>query len=377
MTRRVFYLTGTRADFGLMTHTLLTMHAQPTLEVGVLVTGMHLSARYGLTVGDIEATGLPIVARIPVDVDTTTGLAMATAVGEITSKLSVVLAEHRPDVLVLLGDRGEMMAGAIAALYQNIPIVHIHGGELSGTVDEPIRHAISKLSHYHFVATQGARERLIKMGEDAAHIFVTGAPGLDGLTDLPRLERAEWCQQYGFSEQKKQALFLFHPVVQNQMAAAEQAQAALDGVLALGLEVLALMPNADAGGSAIRDHLLDVASSGRIKLLKHLSRVDYLHALSHVAVLVGNSSSGIIEAASFQLPVVNIGSRQNQREQSGNVINVEAVTTDVSKAIVAATSLTRGDWHNVYGDGQASVRITNLLNELSFAPSILEKTNAY
>ncbi len=377
MTRRVFYLTGTRADFGLMTHALCTMHAQPSLDVGVVVTGMHLSACYGLTVCDIEATGLPIIARIPVDVDTTTGLAMATAVGDITSKLSAVLAEYRPDVLVLLGDRGEMMAGAIAALYQNIPIVHIHGGELSGTVDEPIRHAISKLSHYHFTATTGARERLIKMGEDANRIFVTGAPGLDGLTDLPHLQRAMWCQQYGFSEHKQQALFLFHPVVQNQAEAAAQARAALDGVLALDLEVLALMPNADAGGSAIRDYLSSVAATWRIKLLNHLSRVDYLQALSHAAVLVGNSSSGIIEAASFQLSVVNIGSRQNQREQSGNVINVEAVTEDVTNALVAALSLPRGHWLNVYGDGQASMRITKLLNELSLAPSILEKTNAY
>ena len=171
--RRILYLTGTRADFGLMRATLAGIQAHPELKLGLLVTGMHLDPRYGDTVREVEASGLPVVARVPVALGDDDGATMARAIGLELLGAVDALASFHPDLLLLLGDRGEMLAGAIAALHLNIPIVHLHGGELSGTVDEPVRHAISKLAHYHFTATEGARERLIRMGERPEHIHVT------------------------------------------------------------------------------------------------------------------------------------------------------------------------------------------------------------
>ncbi|MDB5942482.1 MAG: neuC, partial [Ramlibacter sp.] len=168
--RTIAYLTGTRADFGLMASTLKRLHEHPAAQVSLLVSGMHLSAEYGMTVNEVEALGLPVAARIPVNVDHRSQEAMAQAVGQVVTGAAAALARMRPDLLLLLGDRGEMLAGAIAALHLSIPIAHLHGGERSGTVDEPMRHAITKLSHLHLVATQESRERVVRMGEAAQNV---------------------------------------------------------------------------------------------------------------------------------------------------------------------------------------------------------------
>lgn len=376
--RRILYLTGTRADFGLMAQTLRQIQATDGLELEIAVTGMHLSPHYGMTVNDIRAAGLPVSVEVPVNVDTTTGEAMAAAVGEITSALAHHMATRRPDMLLLLGDRGEMLAGAIAALYQNIPVAHLHGGERSGTVDEPVRHAISKLAHHHFVATAGARDRLIRMGERPEHIHLTGAPGLDGLADIERRPNPEWRREYGLNPSDPVALFVFHPVVQTAGEAAAQARDSVEGLLAAGMQVLALMPNADAGGNAVREVLQAFADTGRLRLLTHLPRPLYLQALAQADLLAGNSSSGIIEAASFQLPVLNIGDRQRDREQSGNVVDVEPLPAAVQAGALAARQLPgRGGWVNCYGDGHAARRIAGLLASLPLDGAVLEKSNAY
>ncbi|RZU47268.1 GDP/UDP-N,N'-diacetylbacillosamine 2-epimerase (hydrolysing) [Fluviicoccus keumensis] len=378
MSQRILYVSGTRADFGLMARTLRRISATEGLSLGVAATGMHLSERYGMTVNEIEAAGLTVELRIPVDVDHTTGEAMASAVGIITQGLAAHLAQHRPDAVLLLGDRGEMLAAAIAALYQNIPVIHLHGGERSGTVDEPVRHAISKLSHYHFVATPGARERLVRMGEAPDRIHVTGAPGLDGLAEIPRPERAAWCRGHGLDPERPVALFVFHPVVQSAGEAAAQARAAVAGLRDAGLQLLALMPNADAGGNAVRAVLEEASAQGALRVLTHWPRDRYLEALSVVDLLAGNSSSGIIESASFQLPVLNIGDRQRDREQSGNAIDVAPDREAVCASARAALALPgRGGWTNIYGDGQAADRIAHLLRTLPLDRALLEKTNAY
>jgi len=190
MMRKICYITGTRADFGLMQSTLELIDKAPGLELSLIVTGMHLLEEYGLTIQDIEAAGFKIAATVAVGAHSS-GAAMGRNIGIMISGFIDALESARPDVVMLLGDRGEMLAGAIAAIHLNIPIVHIHGGERSGTVDEPVRHAISKLSHLHFTATADARERLIRMGENPADVYVTGAPGLDGLTDMARATRTE------------------------------------------------------------------------------------------------------------------------------------------------------------------------------------------
>ncbi|SCC93105.1 UDP-N,N'-diacetylbacillosamine 2-epimerase (hydrolyzing) [Thiomonas sp. X19] len=380
MTRRILYLSGTRADFGLMQRSLRTAAAHPALDVAVAVTGMHLHPDYGHTVDEIAASGLALAARIPSDVQARDRSGMARAVGQTLLGLVDVLAAERPDALLLLGDRGEMLAGATAALHLGVPAIHIHGGERSGTVDEAVRHAISKLAALHFCATTESRERLIAMGEEPRRVHVVGAPGLDDLGAALTAPRASALDALGLKAGRPYALVVFHPVVQEAEDAAQQTGALLEGLRAAGagtdFDVIWLAPNADAGSG----HIVQALEAQRwpgLKRITHLPRPAYLAALRHAAVLVGNSSSGIIEAASFGTPAVNVGTRQNLRERNANTADVPVEAASIATAV--RTSITHGPWppHNVYGDGQTAARIAHLLATLPLSADLLHKVNRY
>jgi GDP/UDP-N,N'-diacetylbacillosamine 2-epimerase (hydrolysing) len=375
MTRRICYLTGTRADFGLMSSTLHAIAQDPRLDLRLLVTGMHLSPRYGHTVNEIESEGFVIAARLPVELEDSSAAGMAINLGSMLQGFVPALQAIEPDILLLLGDRGEMLAGAIAAIHLGIPIAHLHGGERSGTVDEPVRHAISKLAHLHFVATQEARDRLVRMGEQSMHVHVVGAPGVDGLVESKRPDRAALCLIAGFDPDKPIGLLVYHPVLQESADADRQVCEVISA--AEGIQVLALMPNSDAGSEAVRRRLTEAASAGRMVLRTHLPREEYIGWLSCCDVLLGNSSSGIIEAASFGTPVVNIGTRQNLRERNANVMDVPAKLNDVRAALADALSHGRYPSVNVYGDGQAGRRVVELLATTSLSSELMAKCNAY
>lgn len=375
MTRRICYLTGTRADFGLMASTLRAIEKDPRLNLQLIVTGMHLSERYGGTISEIEAEGFEIVARVPVESKDASAAEMAANLGRMLLGFVPALQACRPDLLLLLGDRGEMLAGALAAIHLGIPVAHLHGGERSGTVDEPVRHAISKLAHLHLVSTPEARDRLIRMGERGDSIHVVGAPGIDGLTNTLRLERSSLCRDVGFDPGRPIGLLVFHPVLQESSDAARQVRDVLDA--AAGMQVLALMPNSDAGSEEVRLKLSEAAGQGEIALRTHLCRHEYIGWLAGCDVLFGNSSSGIIEAASFGTPVVNIGSRQNLRERNANVIDVPVEVGAIRSALAMALSRGRFEPFNIYGDGCAGHRIVELLSKSELNAALLAKCNAY
>lgn len=375
--RRIVYITGTRADFGLMQSTLARLDGDPRLAVSVVATGMHLDPTYGLTVGEIQQAGLKIAARVGIEVGTPSGALMGANVGRMLTGFVPVLQAEAPDVVLLLGDRGEMLAGAIAALHLNIPVAHIHGGERSGTVDEPVRHAISKLSSLHLVATQGSRNRLIAMGEAEPNIHVVGAPGLDGLGELPQRDRQALARDYGLDPDRAIALLVYHPVLQEAAAAGPHVTSIVESLLAVEAQVVALKPNSDAGSGAVRDRLETYAAEGRIRLFTHLPRVAFVEFMAAADVMVGNSSSAIIEAAIFGTPVVNIGSRQNLRERNANITDVGVEREDISTAISAALGRGRYPASNVYGDGRAGERIAELLATADLATLSSGKTNAY
>jgi len=375
--RRVIYLSGTRADFGLMESTLQRIAATPGLAIAIAVTGIHLSRQHGHTVDEVRASGLPVCADIPLDVSTRSASSMAVAIADCLRGITQVLARERPDFLLLLGDRGEMLAGAIAALHLGVPCVHVHGGERSGTVDEPVRHALSKLSTYHFVATPGSRERLLRMGEEDSRIFVTGAPGLDSLHQLGALSRDACLQGLGLGGDGRFVLALFHPVVQQAGSAGAQARALLDALARLGLPVLWVEPNADAGSREILAALDAADLPHGSRRAAHVSRELFVSALRHCSVLAGNSSSGIIEAASFGTPVVNIGDRQRLRERNPNVSDVEPETAAIEAALRAAIGHGKWPCDNLWGDGRAGERIATLLQTLPAGPGLLEKVNVY
>lgn len=373
--RRICYLTGTRADFGLMTSTLHKIRNEQGLDLKLLVTGMHLSSRYGNTALEIEAEGFDIAARIPIDLDEISAASMAMNLGRMLQGFVPALQSIKPDLMLLLGDRGEMLAGAIAAIHLGIPIAHLHGGERSGTVDEPVRHAISKLAHLHLVATVEARERLVRMGELSHNIHVVGAPGIDELIVMPRFSRASLCLELGFDPDNPIGLFVFHPVLQEAEDSARQVREILRA--ARDLQVIALMPNSDAGSEAVRAVLCEFGCNSSITLRTHFHREKYLSWLACCDVLFGNSSSGIIEAASFGTPVVNIGSRQNLRQRNVNVKDVSATESEVYSALTEALLHGRYEPLNFYGDGNAGKRIVEVLNTTPLTADLLVKFNAY
>lgn len=376
-TRRFVYLSGTRADFGLMRSTLQRIAAAPGLSLSIAATGTHLSAAHGHTVDEITAAGLQVCERIHVDVSTRSARSMSDAVAQVALGMSALLQRERPDALMLLGDRGEMLAGAIAALHLGVPAVHIHGGERSGTVDEPVRHAISKLASLHLVATAQSRERLLRMGEDDWRIHVTGAPGLDGLLDLAAGPRDQALAELGMPAGRDFVLAVFHPVVQQAAEAAAQTGELLQALGDLGLPVLWLEPNADAGSRDILAALEQARLPAGSRRVTHLPRDRFTRAMRHAALMVGNSSSGIIEAASFGTPVVNVGDRQKLRERNANVVDAATSRADIARAAGQALGMRRGDGHNVYGDGCSGERIASLLATVPLSASLLEKSNAY
>lgn len=360
-----------------MQRTLERIYDDSRLGLELCVTGMHLIESYGHTIDEITEAGLPIAGIIPVHLDGSDGASMAHAIANALHGMVELLASRRPDMVLLLGDRGEMLAGALAAIHLNIPIVHIHGGELSGTVDEPIRHAISKLSHYHFTSTDGARERLIRMGEKPEHVFVTGAPGLDGITHGRSADRTQLCAMHGFEPTHPVAMFVFHPVVQETTEAASQTEMLLDSLIANGFQVIAILPNSDAGGSEVRQVLENRREQAGISVMTHLSRECYLNHLATLDLLAGNSSSGIIEAASFGIPVINVGTRQTGRERSANTFDADLTPDSISTTIQQACAQGRLPCNNVYGDENAATRIVDLLTRLPLNKKLLKKQNAY
>ncbi|MBN9233209.1 MULTISPECIES: UDP-N-acetylglucosamine 2-epimerase [Phyllobacteriaceae] len=375
--RKVCYVTGTRADFGLMKLTLERIHGSSALDLSLLVTGMHLSTRYGLTVREIVASGLPIGAQVEVEDDIPSGPLMARNIGRMLVGFVDALEVERPDIVLLLGDRGEMLAAAIAALHLGIPVAHVHGGERSGTVDEPVRHAISKLSRFHLTATEESRQRLVSMGEPASQISVVGAPGLDGLTEIATKSREQICADFHLEAAGKIALLLYHPVVQEAATGGADIARIIAALRAYQFQILALMPNSDAGSDEIRKVLDEASRRHEIKAITHLARSDFVSTMKEADLMIGNSSSGIIEAASFGTPVVNIGSRQNLRQRNSNVIDVKPTEDALNSALEFALKKKRFAKSNVYGDGSASMRIVSFLSSVRLDALSLVKENTY
>lgn len=384
--KKILYLTGSRADFGLIKETLKNLDNLYNYEVGLVVTGQHLIDKYGKTSHEINISGLKVIKEINVNLNGKEKGSVPIAISKQIEGLVSIFKKWEPDLMLILGDRGEMLAGAIAASYCLIPTVHIHGGERSGTIDESVRHAISKLSHIHLVATKQSKERLVKMGELEKNIIVTGAPGLDEIRiKKNKLEsREEFCKKYNFKEEGPIITILFHPVLQEIDEISQSLFEIIKGINLLSSEniypqLLVLSPNSDAGGNLINQIWIRELKKLNLKskYLKHLPREEYLSALKNSNVLLGNSSSGIIESASFGIPVINLGTRQNSREKNPNVKNIQIRDREIQKALIESLKIKGLNEKNLYGDGFAGEKIIRAIESIKVDKNLLYKMNSY
>ncbi len=334
-------MTTSRAEFGLLHGLLNFIQADPALRLQVIASGMHLAREFGLTVREIEAEGIKIDRKIRLRLTGDSNLANLKSIALGLDGFAKAFAELAPEIVVVLGDRFELLAPAIAALMLQIPIAHIHGGELTqGAIDDSVRHAITKLASLHFAATEPYRRRIIQMGESTDRVFNFGAPGLDQLYGSTLLTRSQLEQEFGLSLQDPVALVTYHPVTRDAGNAEAEVRRLLAAIKASGVNAVFTMANADAQGALINTRLQAACAQapGRFKWIPHLGHRRYLSCLKHFAVMVGNSSSGLTEAPSFRLPVVNIGDRQQGRVRAKNVIDVACSRAAISQGIMQALS---------------------------------------
>ena len=382
--KKIAVITGTRAEYGSLKPIIQKIIDDPELELDLIVTGTHLAVEFGNTIDDILKDKIPIKTKISAYPLTDDGYSMAKAISKLLNELIDEFIRERPDFILILGDRGEPLAAAIAGTYSNIPVAHIHGGDVSGSVDEPVRHAISKLAHIHFPATQAAANRLIKMGEEEDRIFISGAPGLDAILKEKYLSRENLCKKLSLNANDDIIVVLQHAVTTEftPKQAAEQMNLTLKAVSRLKKPTVIIDPNSDSGGRKMILEIEKYDKEPNFHIFKNLQANLYRSLLKHASILIGNSSSGIIEAPSYCLPVINIGQRQNRRERARNVINVEHNTEAIyknTKRILTDVDFKKSlqNIKNPYGEGNASQTIVKVLKEIKITPSFLQKTITY
>jgi len=382
MKRKICVITGTRADYGILFPIMKAIENAEGLKLFVVATGMHLMKEFGYTVKKIEEDGIKIYQKVDISYSKDTGLAMVDSVGKAVCKLAKSFAKLKPDIVVVLGDRGEMLAAAIAASYLDIPIAHLHGGEVSGHVDGVLRHAITKLAHIHFAATRGAQKRILRLGEECWRVFLSGAPALDNILKGRLTERNKLVEKYGLLENHPLILVAQHPVNIEASDAARQMKITLETVAQFRCQTMVLSPNADAGGRSMLRVIDQFNRFPFIKFFANVAHRDYLSLMRYASVLVGNSSSGLIEAPSLKLPMVNVGDRQVGRERGANVIDAphekKALVRAIKKALYDKNLLARVKrGKNPYGDGRASQRIIRVLSKINLDKELLQKRMAY
>jgi len=382
MTRTVHFLTGIRSEYDILAPIIAAVDAQPDLDAGVIVTGAHLTGLHGQSVRQIEADGYRIAARID-SLLASDGLGgrvkgMALQLAGLTD----LFARERPDFLVVMGDREEVMTGAVAAIYHHIPVVHVGGGDHAddGNVDNLVRHAVSKMAHLHMATTELSGQRLRQLGEEPWRIHVTGASGLDRIIATPDMTRDELETALGVDwHGEPYAVLLYHPTI-TDFSEARAHMASITRVLeASGLNIAVMAPNSDPGNQAITleiDAL--IARYPKAKAFTFLERKVFINMLRHARVMVGNSSAGILEAPSMGLPVVNIGIRQRGREHGDNVIFTDYDAGEIAAAIARAT-MDEGfralvaQRRTPYGDGKAGQRIAEVLRTVELGRGLLDK----
>jgi UDP-hydrolysing UDP-N-acetyl-D-glucosamine 2-epimerase len=382
MTRRIAVVTSSRADYSHLYWPLKLLSEHPEVDLRLIAMASHLAPEFGATVRQIEKDGFPIAARVESLLSSDTDIGMAKSIGVAVLSLADLLGALRPDLLLLIADRYEMLAPASTALALRIPIAHIEGGEISeGAIDDAVRNALTKMSHIHFTSTEAARARVISMGEEPWRVHRAGAPSLDHLRRSRLLARAEVEARCGIHLATPTVVVAYHPVTleQDTTAEADALFAALDHVAEQGsAQLLFCYPNADAGSRALIERTRSfLARHANARLCINLDSIAYWSLLREADAMIGNSSSGIMETASFALPTINVGLRQKGRERARNVLDAEpdaaAIVARVAEARSPAFRASLSGMENPYGDGHAAERIVGVLATAPLGSELLIK----
>jgi len=374
--RKILYISGTRADYGLMRRALGAIAEQRGLKLEVVATGMHLMKGCGRTIEEIRKDGFKI-HRISAVYDGFDQAAMARFIGKFilvfTQKLKVI----KPDIILVLGDRAEMLAAAVAGVYSGIPVAHIHGGDISSTVDEISRHAITKLAHLHFPATAASAARIIKMGEEPWRVYTVGAPGLDGIITEASCAKNDLAKRFNLDLSLPLVLVLQHPVTCEITVAGRQMRETMSALRKLNLQAVLAYPNADAGSVEMIRVIEGYRDLSFLRVYKNIPHHEFLSLMKVASVMLGNSSSAIIEAAAFGLPVVNIGTRQQGRERGSNVIDTAHDRGEIAAAIKHCLAGRKRKFFSPYGNSGAGTKIARILARVHIDKKLLQKKLAY
>jgi UDP-hydrolysing UDP-N-acetyl-D-glucosamine 2-epimerase len=376
--RKIAVVTTSRADYGHLYWPLRELEKHPGVQLQLIAMGAHLSPEFGATVREIEKDGFAIAAKLECLLSSDSDVGMAKTIGVATLSLADTLGAMRPDLLLLIADRYEMLAPASVALALRIPIAHIEGGEISeGAIDDAVRNALTKMSHIHFTSTEAARRRIIAMDEEEWRVHRAGAPSLDHLRRSKMLDRAELEARLGISLQKPSIVIAYHPVTIAQDTVHE-ADALFAAITKISGQMLFCYPNADAGSRQLIDRTREfIAQREDAHVFVNLDAVTYWSLLRRADLFLGNSSSGIMETPSLSLPAVNVGLRQQGRERARNIVDASAD----ADAILAAVKIAQSDsfrasltgMTNPYGDGNAAEKIVDVLTKVPLGQELLMK----
>ncbi len=367
--RKIAIITGTRAEFGLLSPLIDEIQDDLEMQLQLIVTAMHLSPEFGYTVDEIEKKGYKIDKKVECLLSSDSAAGVTKSIGLAMIGFADALNELSPDLVIILGDRTEMLAAATTAMVANMPIAHIHGGETTeGAYDESIRHAITKMSLLHFASTEIYRKRIIQLGEHPARVFNVGAIGLDSIKNLELLNKEDFEKSIDFQLGKKNILITFHPVTLENQSARGQFQAILDFLNSLNdTHLIFTHANSDKNGRVINQMIEEFVKENKKRSIafKSLGQLRYLSALKHMDLVLGNSSSGILEVPSFNIPTINIGDRQKGRIFSESVIQTEPNSSDLAQAFAKATNPVYlekiKNQKQLYGSGNAAEKIMSVL----------------
>ena len=382
--RKIAVVTGARSEYGILKPLLEKIEHSKSFELKLIVTGMHLLKNYGFTINEVIKDGFKITGEVEMYGNEIGSAYHGEALGKGIQNFTKIFLKIKPDILVIIGDRIEPLAAVLAAAILRIPIVHIHGGDKtdSGHIDESMRHSITRFVHIHFPPTKKCKERLIKMGEESWRIHNVGALNLDSILSLPKIKKEVLFKKLDLTLSQKLILCIFNPVPLEAEKMGKQMYEILEALRGLKIQTIIIYPNNDAGSQDIITEIEKRRDLSFIKIYSNLPHYEYVDLLRYVDVLIGNSSSGIIEAPSIKLPVVNIGSRNVGREHGENVIFVAANKNKILRGIKMALYDEKfrrkvKKCKNPYGDGKTAGRIIKILNKIKINKKLLQKKITY